>query len=267
MRVFEAARPRLLGALLDAVSIALRRNLPETRRTTVHKPRMADAYMFARSGSPSPELLSIAWSRTAQEAMATTLESSLIAAPLRLLVGDGEWCGTATVLLEQLTNRVPETITRRREWPKTPRAVAAEGRRIAPALRAAGIDHTEGREPQTGSRLHTFTRTKPEACVTSVTTVTDPITTMDFGDDRVTQLSHPQEISVTSAAMVAAFVTQVTMVTLRHRRISDRVVPRGDSRPHELRTTESSNRGSDCARNPGGSRSPWCAVSGSRRPP
>jgi len=196
MREFEAARPRLLGALLDAVSVALR-NLPETRRTAVHKPRMADAYMFARSGSPSPELLTIAWSRTAQEAMATTLESSLIAAPLQLLVGDGEWCGTATILIEQLSNLVSEAMPRRREWPKTPRAVAAEVRRIAPALRAAGIDHSEEREPQTGNRLHTFTNMRPEAYVTSVTSVTDSVNTVQCGDHQLTQDRHPPAASVT----------------------------------------------------------------------
>lgn len=166
---FEAARPRLLGAILDAASVALR-NFVETRRSISDKPRMADAYIWTLSAESTFGLpagtLERAWQRTREEANAAALESSIVADPLRrflepLTVGD-TWSGTASDLLHELANVADETTRRRREWPKAPRSLAGDVRRLAPALRSIGIDHYEDRKPHSGDRLHFFTKSPTE---------------------------------------------------------------------------------------------------------
>jgi hypothetical protein len=158
---FENLRPRLFGALLDVASTAIR-NLPKISSITMSKPRMADAFTWAASAARAlninVEALTEAYSRTADEANASTLESSPIARPLWLLVADfeGTWSVTASDLHNRLNGKVTDQVKRRPDWPRTSRAVAAAVRRIAPALRAYGIDHDEHRE--SGRRLHTFTR-------------------------------------------------------------------------------------------------------------
>lgn len=166
---------------------------------------MADAYVFALGGVSSPEVLQRAWSRTADDAMATTLEGSLVSTPLCSLVGEDAWSGTATELLIELAKLVTESTVRRREWPKTARSLAGEVRRIAPALRAAGIDHCEDRQPQTGARLHIFARTPIKACVTTVTQVTGAVTISDRGDHGLPQVRHCQRASVTTNTQEKAF--------------------------------------------------------------
>lgn len=157
---FDVARAGLFGALLDAVSTALR-NAHQVELTTKTKPRMADAYCWALAAAPAigidAEAISRAWIRTLDEAHASILESSPIYAPLRVLVeNNAGWSGTATELLATIAALVDERITRQRDWPRSAKALANQVRNMAPALRRAGIDHNE--PPRISSaRLHVFT--------------------------------------------------------------------------------------------------------------
>lgn len=132
---FEAARPRLLGALLDAVVIA-KRNESAVRLS--HAPRMADFARFMVAAAPA-----VGWS--GDEALAayednraaaneTTLDSSPLIAPLREL---GEFEGSATELLEALVDIVGDGAARAKTWPKSPSALSGALRRLAPNLRRA----------------------------------------------------------------------------------------------------------------------------------
>lgn len=157
--LFEVARPRLFGALLDAVSAALR-NVRETDRAIKSKPRMADAYCWALAAAPALGIdagaTASAWSRTLDEAHTSILESSLIFAPLRTLVENaGGWSGSATELLAAIASLLDESITRRRDWPRNAKGLANQVRSIAPALRRVGIDHYEPPR-KSGARLHVF---------------------------------------------------------------------------------------------------------------
>jgi ABC-type oligopeptide transport system ATPase subunit len=164
-RKFSAVHERLFGALLDAVSIALR-NVNKVDSTVRLKPRMADAFTWALAAAPGlgseATLITEAWNRTRDEAYAATIESSMIAAPLLQLISDGggKWTGTASEMHARIETLIDDATKRRKEWPKSPKALASQVRVIAPALRASGIDHAEDRRAGTGARLHLFTVTK-----------------------------------------------------------------------------------------------------------
>jgi hypothetical protein len=161
-KAFDAAQPRLFGALLDAVSIALA-NVREVDRTIPSKPRMADAFTWALAAAPAlgvhADVIARAWNCTRDEAYAATIEASIIAAPLLQIVAGsgGEWIGTVTELLARIEAVVDEATKRRKEWPKSPKALGSLVRVIGPALRARGIDHTEHRGGE--ARRHRFTTT------------------------------------------------------------------------------------------------------------
>jgi hypothetical protein len=170
----DAARPRVLGALLDAVATGLR-ELPHARLARL--PRLADAALWwtACEAALPWERGSIlaAHDRGRGEAAATTLEASPVgAALLALLALHQGYGGTAGELLEALGAYAPEAVVRdRHRWPQSPRGLAGALRRLAPALRRAGwaVDH--GREAGTGGRrLVRIAR----ATVATVATVADP---------------------------------------------------------------------------------------------
>jgi len=144
---FEAEHPRLLGALLDVAVDALR-NLPEIRiRET---PRMADFATFATAAESalglSEDAFMSAYSRNRQDANAVALEASPIASVVSDLADMGRWEGTAEQLLRKLSTMTEEEVQRRRSWPKTPRMLSGMLRRLATALRRAGIEVQFSRE-------------------------------------------------------------------------------------------------------------------------
>ncbi len=141
---FEQARPRILGALYDAVSVALR-NLPEVQ--TDRLPRMADFAKFAIAaepamGVPAGTFLEC-FLRNRESIDDIALESTPLAAALQTLIrntSDRQWSGTATQLYERLTRILPDAESRQRAWPRTPRGLASIIRRITPNLRHTGIN-------------------------------------------------------------------------------------------------------------------------------
>jgi hypothetical protein len=152
----ERMRPRLLGALLDAVSCALRRRDQVRLDRT---PRMADfAYWIvaAEPALPMPEgTFLAAYEANRGEAVETSLEADDVAVAVRDFVSEiSEFEGTASELLAALEENVPESVRRTRSWPKNARALGARLRRAAPAFRRCGIEVTRGlRQERTGRRL------------------------------------------------------------------------------------------------------------------
>src|SRR5262249_53718201 len=60
---------------------------------------------------------------------------------VRTLIAEAEaWEGTASELLDALADRVEESARRARDWPSSPRALSAVLRRVAPNLRAIGLE-------------------------------------------------------------------------------------------------------------------------------
>jgi hypothetical protein len=137
---FNAAKPRTLGALLDAVVYAVSN---ESSTTVPPRMRMADAARWVAAAEPklpvAPGTFLAAYAGVRQEGHRATIDGSAIgAALLTLLDKEGEWSGTSSELLDTFATLADDRAVRSKEWPSSPRSLSAEIRRLAPALRALG---------------------------------------------------------------------------------------------------------------------------------
>ena len=162
---FTAVRPQILGALLDAVSGALR-DLPSTQLAAL--PRMADFALWvtateATLGWPAGTFM-VAYHSNLKSANDLALESSPVASPLLELIEDQQgWSGPATELLNALNERVSDQVMRQKAWPKIGRSMAGHLKRLAPNLRRAGWEVEYDRN--SSRRLWTITRmTQQDMC-------------------------------------------------------------------------------------------------------
>jgi hypothetical protein len=154
-RDFEAKRPAILGALLDAVSEALR-SLETVKLERL--PRMADFALWAAAAAPklgyTQEEFLDAYAANRRAANELALDAALIVPPLRDLLAErgGAWRGTATSLLLDLAEHVDERTRKAPGWPTNGRAVSNALRRIAPNLRAVRVEVVFAREGKNRSR-------------------------------------------------------------------------------------------------------------------
>jgi hypothetical protein len=146
-RRFDAARPGILGALLDGVALALAR---EREIVIDALPRMADWAVWVTAAEPAlgwPEQSILSAYRTMRgTAIEATLDGDSLAVAVRGL--SRPWEGTAAELQTRVipAGRLP------RGWPESPRALSAALRRLAPGLRRLGIEVSTNREAGTGGR-------------------------------------------------------------------------------------------------------------------
>lgn len=152
---FNEAAPRILGALLDAVSAAIR-NLPTT--TLDQLPRMADFALWATAAEAACGLeegdLIGAYLHNRHQSNHIALEATPVGAALcRLADSQGEWEGTASELLSVLRDYSDEEARRQKAWPKNARAMGAAVKRLAPNLRKAGIAVDSSRSGGNGDKV------------------------------------------------------------------------------------------------------------------
>lgn len=153
---FRRAHPHILGALLDAASIALR-SLPTVK--LARSPRMADFARWATAAESGlglePDAFLHAYESNLKTANSLTLESSSIATAIQqFLEHQTSWNGTATDLLMELNRRAGDVGLRGKGWPCNARTLGNALRRIKPNLRQTGIAVEFGREPaRQGRRL------------------------------------------------------------------------------------------------------------------
>ena len=144
---FYEVYPSVLGALLSAVSLGLRK-VEEVKLPFI--PRMADFAKWVVAAFPgldiNPEDFLKAYSENREGINEIVLESSPIARWISDLVDDGDWTGTATELLKKLNNEVDDRTQRERSWPKNARSLSTMLKRIAPNFRRKGVDIQMGRE-------------------------------------------------------------------------------------------------------------------------
>jgi hypothetical protein len=151
-REFEDARPRILGALLDAVSGALRNR--DTVTLTEH-PRMADFARWSCAAAPAlgwmAEKFLQAYSHNIQSANDLVIEASPVAqAVLKLMEHQHVWEGTATQLLSVLTpwlEGIPAS-----ERPRSAQTLSNALRRVAPTLSKVGVEVIFGQRKNGGNR-------------------------------------------------------------------------------------------------------------------
>jgi hypothetical protein len=164
---FREAQPRILGALLDALSAALA-NIGETKLE--EKPRMADFALWVTAAEPGlgwePSSFMRSYLGNREQADLLALEANTIG-PLLLAIAEDGFAGSATELLELLAARADEKLLKSRSWPKNGRALSGQVRRLAPNLRALGV--TVDFDRSSDERTIILRR---EASVTRVTPVT-----------------------------------------------------------------------------------------------
>ena len=141
---FEKARPRILGALLDAVAAGLTHR-EKVRINPEQRPRMLDFALWVMAcerGLPWKAGTFIdAYNGNRQDANAIAIEASMVGqAVMRFMEGQHCWSGTCKDLLKDLESIADEKILKRKDWPSNERKLRAELDRVAPNLRAEGID-------------------------------------------------------------------------------------------------------------------------------
>lgn len=140
MAAFELVRPKILGALLDAVATALRQ-LPSVKLRGL--PRMADFAIWATAAETSfgwePGTFVRSYQGNRESANEVALEASPIARPLLdLLDEQGSWSGTSSELLNALEPKATDQVKRQNSWPKNGRSMSGHLKRLSPNLRSAG---------------------------------------------------------------------------------------------------------------------------------
>jgi hypothetical protein len=191
---FDAALPQLFGALLDAVAGGLRL-LPQIKLSAL--PRLADYAIFAEAASRAlgypPEAFLKAYRDNRLAANESLVEDSPVAGAVRELASRGKWTGTAGELLEELRGIIepPESAWDRPKdkaggarsasvLPKNPRGMSGTLRRLAPALRAVGVEVTFARDGSAARRR--------------IITISER---SESGGDRPSEPSEPSEAAAT----------------------------------------------------------------------
>jgi hypothetical protein len=153
-REFEIARPRILGALLDAVV----QGLQEMGRVYLDRlPRMADFALWATACETAlwpGGTFARAYAANRTAAIEGLIEADPVATCVRELMAErSTWTGRAADLLRAAGVVGDEAWTKSAGWPKTPRALAGRLRRAQTFLRTLGIEITFSREGRTGTRM------------------------------------------------------------------------------------------------------------------
>ncbi|MEX2171395.1 MAG: hypothetical protein WD851_18900, partial [Pirellulales bacterium] len=182
---FEAARPFILGALLGAVSAAIR-NL-----SSVHfpaPPRMADIAVWITAAEPALGLndreFINAYNENQDDASAIALESSPVARVLiEFATRYGSWQGTAADLSPLLGAMVDDQTRRSASWLKDPRKLGGDVKRLAPNLRTLGVNIERGaRVGKNRTRLITITKSAPAAVEMRVPQFFDGLSVVSAND-------------------------------------------------------------------------------------
>ncbi|MBP3956715.1 DUF3854 domain-containing protein [Gemmata sp. G18] len=142
---FEAAHPKLLGALLDRVSGGLR-ELPRVKLDRL--PRMADFALFAvacERGAGEPDQFLGAYADNQTGAHEQALDASPVPGALvALMDGRTSWEGAPAELFVDLSRFAPVPVPK--DWPKKPNVLTNKLRRLAPNLRRVhGLCVEDGR--------------------------------------------------------------------------------------------------------------------------
>ena len=152
--VVDEKRPAILGALLDAVVVGLRR-LPDTHLPRL--PRMADFALWATACEPAfgtAGSFGSAYCSNQDRAVDDVIDADPVAAAVRSLMADKpDWTGTATELFSVLTKAEGERVAKSRAWPANARALSGCLSRAATFLRSIGIEIKHKREGRARTRV------------------------------------------------------------------------------------------------------------------
>ncbi len=188
----EAARPRILGALLTALSQTLAA-LPDIKPDKL--PRMADYAKFAIASEKALGLrkgeFMEAFSQSREESRQVVIESSPVGEAIIQLMENTPlvWKGTASQLLNELEQHTDEATYRSRYFPKASNSLSRQLTRLAPDLKALGIEVGYFRAGKECTRLICIEKVVKISSVSSASSAMTPEPFQDKGfkaDDQQT---------------------------------------------------------------------------------
>ncbi|MGP4004006.1 ATP-binding protein [Streptomyces sp. 8N706] len=194
-RAYQQAHPSILASLFDLLAEVLR-VLPDVQLTA--RPRMADfARVLAAVDYVTGWDTQGSYRATAADAVADVLEGEPFARAVVDLVraaGPAGICMTAADIIGKVTT--PEKLPRK--WPKDPTRAGGQLKRLAPALRAIGIDVDDTQREPDGNRSRLYRLTSVETgCIPAPGAPTAPGTTAD-------QHEHPGAVDAASTRRAPA---------------------------------------------------------------
>lgn len=146
-RAFEAARPRILGALLDAVAGALRYSV-----APANLPRMADFAAWVAGAEPALGWSVGAFLQAYRANIEAAAENSVDASPVGVAVlallrqNPTGFTYIGTALMPALEHAAPDWAPRSQAWPRSPRGLTDSLRRLSAPLRQLGVEVFEHRD-------------------------------------------------------------------------------------------------------------------------
>jgi hypothetical protein len=141
---FDKLQPGAMAELFDGAAASL----ANVRLTKLPRlPRMADFALWATAAEAALEMedgaFIRAYERNRDDANQVTIDASPIA---RRLLAMEDFDGTATELLNKLSDTATEVERRSRSWPTSARSLSQAMRRLVPSLRQAGVEVDFDRE-------------------------------------------------------------------------------------------------------------------------
>lgn len=161
---FDAARPAILGALLDVVAHGLMQ-LPYTHMNRL--PRMADFALWVRACEDaiwSAGSFMAAYETNLEEAADVVLDSDPVGLALRnYLKVHGTFTGTASQLFDALTPDGNDGTGRNKFWPANAKSLSGRLKRLTPALLKVGIEiqRRKGTDKKSNRLIDLSQRHKP----------------------------------------------------------------------------------------------------------
>ncbi len=167
---FDALLPKILGALLDATSFALANlnlTVNEFKNDNVELPRMADFTLWASAAEPSFGFSSgefiDCYRKNRRAVNDAVVDLDMVAGLIsRFVEKNVEWKGLPAQLYEDLKSFADDSLVHSRDFPKDPRSLGGRLARIAPNLRARGIEYfPPDRSLRTENRVIVLKLTEP----------------------------------------------------------------------------------------------------------
>ena len=155
MAKFDVARPAILGGLLDAMVLGLKR-LPETKLDEL--PRMADFALWVTACETAlwkKGTFITAYTGNIEEATETLIEADIVgAAVLEFMAEKQEWTGSAKDLLGALDRQVGDAWVKKKKWPKMPKSLSGSLTRLAPSFRQVGLEISRLKREESMRPIH-----------------------------------------------------------------------------------------------------------------
>jgi hypothetical protein len=193
----EAARPRILGALLTALS----QTLAQPRPNPATLPRMADYALFAIASEKALGLrdgeFMATFNESREQSRQIVIESSPVGEAIVRLMEDTPliWKGTISQLLKDLENHTDEATYRSRYFPKASNMLSRQLKRLTPDLKALGLEVKEGirsNNKETRSIVIEKVIKVSATSATSATMPSEPMTESGFSGGGYTEKYPPQ---------------------------------------------------------------------------